>query len=273
MNASVTLKGIQATASNLPLPDVSTWFAWYYQRNIDYSAGSLVSSGETVATTYIQDVSIAGNAYFEIESQEITASNLPLPDDSTWHDWYYERNLDYQADSLVVCSHIVATTYIQEVSTTGDAYSTVKSTQISTEFDSIFGNGDAKYEIDSVNLLSEFGEVTASAITHVSAEVSIDGILLEINQGNVSASALNEEIIQLSGNPKRYAANEFKYAKVEIAGISTKISTGAVKAIGSISISARANVQSVGIKSEVPTIYAEGVKWITEDELMTLLAA
>ena len=214
MNASITLTGIQLTASNLPLPDVSTWFAWYYQRNIDYSAGSLVSSGDIVATTYIQDVF-----------------------------------------------------------STGNAYSTIDSTEISSEFSSVFGRGDAQYGIEGVALESEPGEVIASAITSISADVSIEGILLEINQGNVSASALNEEIIQLSGNPKRYAANEFKYAKVKIDGISTKISTGAVKAIGSVSISARANVQSVGIKSEVPTIYAEGVKWITEDELMTLLAA
>lgn len=213
------------------------------------------------------------NATISLSGIRLSASNLPLPDVSTWFSWFYERNLDYSAGSLVSSSNIVATTYIQEVSTAGDAYSTVDSTQISTEFDSILGHGDAQYGIDSVNLLSEFGEVTGSAITPVSAEVSIEGILLWINQGNVSASALNEEIIQLSGNPKRYVANEFKYAKVEIAGISTKISTGAVKAIGSISISARANVQSVGIKSEVPTIYAEGVKWITEDELMTLLAA
>lgn len=203
MNATIALSGIRLSASNLPLPDVSTWFAWYYQRNIDYSAGSLVSSSNIVAITYIQEVSIAGNAYFELESQEITASNLPLPDDSTWHDWYYERNLDYSAQ----------------------------------------------------------------------AQVSITGISLSIDQQNIRVFVENSEILNLSGNTKRYAANEFKYAKVEIAGISTKISTGAVKAIGSISISARANVQSVGIKSEVPTIYAEGVKWITEDELILMMAA
>ncbi len=213
------------------------------------------------------------NATIALSGIRLSASNLPLPDVSTWFAWYYERNLDYQADSFVVCSDIVATTYIQDVHSTGNAYSTVDGTQISAEFDSIFGHGDAQYGIDSVNLLSEFGEVTASAITPVSAEVSIDGILLEINQGNISASILNEEIIQLSGNPKRYAANEFKYAKVEIAGISTKISTGAVKAIGSLSISAKANVQSVGIKSQVPTICAEGIMWITDDELVLMMAA
>ncbi len=273
MNGSITLTGIEVTASNLPLPDVSTWFAWFYERNIDYSAGSLVSSGNIVATTYIQDVSIAGNAYFELESQEITASNLPLPDDSTWHDWYYERNLDYQADSFVVCSDIVATTYIQDVSSAGDALEPIQDIQLISSVGDFQAFSDAQYVIDGIDLTVELGEVSASAVTPVSVEVAIDGILLSILTGNVAATTVNEEIVQFSGNLKRYAANEFKYAKVKIDGISTKISTGAVKAIGSISISARANIQSVGIKSEIPTIYAEGVKWITEDELMTLLAA
>ena len=324
MNASVTLTGIEVTASNLPLPDVSTWFAWYYQRNIDYSAGSLVSSGDIVATTYIQDVFTTGDAYSTTNSTQISTEFGSISAYADAVIVYETTQLDSQSADIFANGDATSSLITIEITSeseaftpAGDANGLVDGTELISEYENIApigtanvqidglfleiqpesiestGNGNssaivdavasfietvqtqasAESQIDSIELIFSFGEVSAFADEPISAEVSINGISLQISAANVVATAISDKVIQLSGNPKRYAANEFKYAKVKIDGISTKISTGAVKAIGSVSISARANVQSVGIKSEVPTIYAEGVKWITEDELMTLLAA
>lgn len=324
MNANITLRGIQLTASNLPLPDVSTWFAWYYQRNIDYSAGSLVSSGDIVATTYIQDVFSTGDAYSTTNSTQISTEFGSISAYADAVIVYETTQLDSQSadifangDATSSLITIEMTSESEAFTPAGDANGLVDGTELISEYENIaligtanvqinglfleiqpesiesIGNGDsnatveavtsfiepvqtqasAERQVNGIELISSFGEVSAFADQPISAEVSINGISLQISAANVVATAVSDEIIQLSGNPKRYVANEFKYAKVTIAGISTKISTGAVKAIGSISISARANVQSVGIKSEVPIIYADGVKWITEDELVLMMAA
>lgn len=324
MNASVTLKGIQATASNLPLPDVSTWFAWYYQRNIDYAAASNTSTDDVAVSSAIQGILSTGTALEPLTDISLISA---LGNVQTIADAFVASETaqsDSQSADIVAIggaisslSTVEITSELEKFTPTGGANGQVDGTELSSEYENIapigtasvqieglfsetqqesiesIGNGDssaivdavasfieqvqteasAESQVDSVALISAFGEVSAFVDEPISAEVSINGISLQVLAANVVATAVSDEIIQLSGNPKRYAADEFKYAKVTIAGISTKITTGAVKAIGSISISARANVQSVGIKSEVPTIYAEGVKWITEDELVLMMAA
>ena len=324
MNATIALSGIRLSASNLPLPDVSTWFAWYYQRNIDYAAASNISTDDVAVYSAIQSISSTGTAVEPLTDISLisalgdvqTIANAFVASETAQSD---SQSADIVASGGAISSlnAIEITSESEEFTPTGDANGLVDGTELSSEYENIApigtanvqidgllaetaqesvestGNGNssaivdavtsfiepvqtqasAESQIDSIELISAFGEVSAFANEPISVEVSINGISLQVSAANVVATAVSDEIIQLSGNPKRYAANEFKYAKVEIAGISTKISTGAVKAIGSLSISAKANVQSVGIKSQVPTICAEGIMWITDDELMTLLAA
>ena len=324
MNASVTLTGVEVTASNLPLPDVSTWFSWYYQRNIDYAAASNTSTDDVAVSSAIQSISSTGTAVEPLTDISLisalgdvqTIANAFVASETAQSD---SQSADIVASGGAISSlsAIEMTSESEAFTPTGDANGLVDGTELSSEYENIApigtanvqidgllaetaqesvestGDGNssaivdavasfietvqtqasAESQIDSIELISAFGEVSAFADEPISAEVSINGISLQVSAANVVATAASDEVIQLSGNPKRYAANEFKYAKVKIDGISTKISTGAVKAIGSISISARANIQSVGIKSEVPTIYAEGVKWITEDELVLMMAA
>ena len=119
----------------------------------------------------------------------------------------------------------------------------------------------------------ELGEISVATQDAVNASVQINGIELLSATSNISVKVLNDDILQLSGNPRRYSAAQFKNNVVKIAGINAKITTGRVSALGVISISGTAVLQNVGLYSEVQTVSAEGILSISEDELILLLAA
>jgi hypothetical protein len=213
------------------------------------------------------------NATVTLSGIHLTASNLPLPDVASWFAWYYERNLDFSADANVICSHIVATTYAESVSGSGSAQVLAESIQSDTQISEIDVLADSNQSLVGQDLTVAFGEVIATAVTPVDANVEITGVALVSAAGNVSASAISAEILQLSGNPRRYSATQFKNNTVKISGIRTKITVGRVSALGVISISGTATVENVGLYLEVQTVSAEGILSISEDELILLLAA
>jgi hypothetical protein len=281
MNATVKINGIQVTASNLPLPDVSTWFAWFYERNLDYAASGNIVCSDIVATTYIQDVSAAGNASIEFLNAEsqielgdvlaISESNITL--DELEPLIANTGSLNYIADSNIRTDDLQLITDIQQISAIGDSYKSVEKITTNTEFAQIYANAEANVQISGIYTQSTYGDVSASATEVDDGYVSINGIQTTITLGTITAFVENDEVFQLSGTPRRYSADQFKSASVKISGIGSKIQAESLIAFGVISISAFANVQSVGIYAEVPTIYAEGILSISEDELILLMAA
>jgi hypothetical protein len=213
------------------------------------------------------------NATITLTGIQVTASNLPLPDASTWFDWYYERNLDFAASANTECSAIVTTSEAESISGTGDAFLDLIGNELNSAIAEIDALGDSNQALSGQELALELGEVSATAVTPVDASVQITGVALVSAVGNVSASAISAEILQLSGNPRRYSAAQFKNNVVKIQGIDAKITTGRVSALGVISISGTAVLQNVGLYSEVQTVSAEGILSISEDELILLLAA
>lgn len=213
------------------------------------------------------------NATITLSGIELTASNLPLPDVSTWFDWYYERNLDFAASANTECSAIVTTSEAESISGTGNALSELIGNELNSAISEIDAIADGNQSLVGQDLTVAFGEVIATAVTPVDASVEITGVALVSAVGNVSASAISAEILQLSGNPRRYSAAQFKNNVVKIQGIDAKITTGRVSALGVISISGTAVLQNVGLYSEVQTVSAKGILSISEDELILLLAA
>ena len=213
------------------------------------------------------------NATITLTGIQVTASNLPLPDASTWFDWFYERNLDYSASANIVSSHIVATATAETISGTGSAETFINSIQTDTVVSEIAGLGDGNQALTGQELALELGEISVATQDAVNASVQINGIELLSATSNISVKVLNDDILQLSGNPRRYSAAQFKNNVVKIAGIDAKITTGRVSALGVISISGTAVLQNVGLYSEVQTVSAEGILSISEDELILLLAA
>lgn len=211
------------------------------------------------------------NATITLTGIQLTASNLPLPDIATWFAWFYERNLDFSAEGNTESGHIVATASAEEITGEGSAFVATNSSEISSEFGSISGLGGAESSIAGIELQSVAGDVTASEA--VNGDISLSGIELSITQGNVSASAVSAEILQLSGNPRRYSANQFKNAKIALDGIRAKITSSKLNALGVVSINGSVSLQSVGTYLEVPTISAEGILSISDEEIALLLMA
>jgi hypothetical protein len=196
-----------------------------------------------------------------------------LPDASTWFDWYYERNLDFSAAAQIESGGLETTASIEAIEAAGDALSELIGNELNSAISEIDALADGNQLLVGQDLTVAFGEVIATAVTPVDASVQITGVALVSAVGNVSASAISAEILQLSGNPRRYSAAQFKNNVVKIAGIDAKITTGRVSALGVISISGTAVLQNVGLYSEVQTVLAEGILSISEDELILLLAA
>ena len=213
------------------------------------------------------------NATITLTGIQVTASNLPLPDASTWFDWYYERNLDFAASANTECSAIVTTSEAESISGTGDAFLELIGNELNSEISEIDALADGNQSLVGQDLTAELGEIIVSVTSQINASVEITGVALVSAVGNVSASAISSEILQLSGNPRRYSATQFKNNVVKIQGIGAKITTGRVSALGVISISGTAVLQNVGLYSEVQTVSAEGILSISEDELILLLAA
>lgn len=258
MNASVKLNGVQVTASNLPLPDSSTWFSWYYERTLDYSAGATVSSGYIVATTDVETVSALISASKELQGIELN-SNF--------------NEIQYFADANNLISGISSAFQQQDPFILADGFVESDNIYIQSDLEQAQAFGGAENQINGLDLSSSLGEIFAIVETETSVEILINGIESEISVGNVTASSVSEEPIQLSGNPRRYSVDQFKSATVKIAGIETKISINPVKAFGVVSIGAIATIQNVGAYLEVPTLVASGTQWISDEELILMMAA
>ena len=264
-NATVSIAGIQATSS---FESVSAF-------------GSAEIFAESIELdTQISEVSSGGDAQFELDGNnlELTIGNVfglgsaQASTESIQLDTLVsEVSGSGSAESQLDGNSLDLA--IGDVFGLGQAQASAESIQLDTQFSEVFGIGDAKSELSGIIIELTIGEVTATAATSVDASVEITGVLLGSAVGNVSASAISSEILQLSGNPRRYSATQFQNNVVKIAGIGAKITTGTVSALGVISISGTAVLQNVGLYSEVQTVSAEGILSISEDELILLLAA
>jgi hypothetical protein len=213
------------------------------------------------------------NATITLTGIQVTASNLPLPDASTWFDWYYERNLDFAASAQTQTQGLQSDALIETIEAAGDGLSELVGNELNSAIAEIAAIADGNQSLVGQDLTVVLGEVVATAVTPVDASVEITGVALVSAAGNVLANAISSEILQLSGNPRRYSAAQFKNNVVKIAGIDAKITTGRVSALGVVSVSSSVVLQNVGLYSQVQTISAEGILSISEDELILLLAA
>jgi hypothetical protein len=211
------------------------------------------------------------NATVTITGLQLSASNLPLPNVSTWFAWYYERNLDYSADANVICSDIVATSQIDSIEAIGNGLYALNGIEISSEFGSVSSTGDGTGQTSSVQIESQIAEITASE--SLNAQVSLDGVQLAVQFGSVLANVLNPDILKSSAVIRRYSADTFKSARIAVSGITVKIESSNLNALGVISVNGSVSLQNVGLYSQAQTITSEGVLSISEEELVTFLMA
>jgi len=264
-NATVIIAGIQSTSSFQSVSALGSAQVLAESMELDTQVSELSSSGDAQFELDGNNLELTIGNVFGLGSAQASTESIQL--DTLVSEVSGSGSAESQLDgnSLDLA--------IGDVFGLGQAQASAESIQLDTQFSEVFGIGDAKSELSGIIIELTIGEVTATAATSVDASVEITGVLLGSAVGNVSASAISAEILQLSGNPRRYSATQFKNNVVKIQGIGAKITTGTVSALGVISISGTAVLQNVGLYSEVQTVSAEGILSISEDELILLLAA
>ena len=213
MNATVTLTGIQITATNLGLPESADWYAWYEERDLQASGGAVKS--------------------VEGEQEESSQGALVL---------------------------------------SGNALQLVSGQESQSDIGGVQANGDSQTQLQGATAEFSIGTVQTSVITPVSVSVSITGIALNVTLGNVIASEVSAEILRLSGNPIGYSF-ESTNAITKIATIEAKITASKIVALGTIIQNSTVSLQSVGAVMQSPTLEANGVLDISEEELVLFLMA
>ena len=233
--------------------------------SLDLAIGQIVGLGEAQVSiqginlnSEVSEVSSAGDAQFAFDGIEL---------DGTVGDVFALGAAQASAESIQL------DTLFSEVSGSGYGQFQLDGSILDFEIAEIYSAGDGQSELNGIILDLEIGEVTATAESSDDAVISISGIQILSFVGNVATNVLNDEIFQLSGNPKRYSANQFKSGNVKLTGIETKISTGNVKAIGVMSLSVRVALETVGLSARMPTISANGVLSISDEEFLLLMAA
>lgn len=264
-NATVEIAGIQITS---------------YAENVSALGSAEVSAESIELNTQVSEVSSSGNAQFVFDgialngvagdvfglgAAQASAESIQL--DTLVSEVSGSGSAESQLDGNIL------NLAIGEIVGLGEAQVSTQGIELNAEVSEVFSAGDGQFELSGIRVELGIGEVTATAGSSDDAVISISGIQILSFVGNVATNVLNDEIFQLSGNPKRYSANQFKSGNVKLTGIKTKISTGNVKAIGVMSLSARVALESVGLSAQIPTVSANGVLSISDEEFLILMAA
>jgi hypothetical protein len=256
MNATATITGIQLSASNLPLPDVSTWFAWYYERNLDFSADANTASEGAELLSSAEGIDAIGTAIYALNGIEIS---------SEFGSVFGLGNAELSIDGVSVFAEL------QTITASSAAIVQIDGLFLQSIAESITSLGNAKISVSGQRIDSSLGEIFAQGVSD--ALVSISGVQLSINQGNVFASALNPDVVKVSASSGRYSADTFKSAIIAVRGVTVKIEPSNLNALGVISVNGSVSLQNVGLYSQAQTITSEGVLSISEEELVTFLMA
>jgi hypothetical protein len=114
--------------------------------------------------------------------------------------------------------------------------------------------------------------VSATTVIPVSVTVNLSGITATSSVFSLKANAVNDEVLRLSGNPRRYSM-QIQNANLNLQGIAAKMSTSGMSASGTTVISnvVRLNVISAPMVAE--NLTADGILDISEEELTIFLMA
>jgi hypothetical protein len=298
-----TLSGIESKTILGVIQPFSTWYSFFFDpRAIASNAGALSSVDDEQLTSSISDITAGVGANQLINGIELNSSIETIY--SSAEGYIVASGVDLTSsigdvsatigsDELITGEEL--TSEIGLIAVSGDAFNQLLSIDASlyagdintfgdsnlelTGFDLSSNNGLIEFSassnatIDSQELISYVAPVTASTDQQENATIAINGVQAGSNFGFVSAYAENEPVIRPSGRPRRYSVDQVESTSVKISGIQSKIQLGSVKPFGVISISAATMLNSVTVNIEVDSVSADGVLFITEEELMLMMAA
>jgi hypothetical protein len=251
MNATATVSGVELWATNLPLIRTPDWYAFYFDRYIE--------AGSPDTTPLVHGV-------------QMTASNLGLPQSPDWYAWYEERDLQASGGANFALSGEQITGQTSQILAIGAANASFISQSVQSEAQEIDAIGDANRQLSGITGELALAEVSATTVIPVSVTVNLSGITATSSVFSLKANAVNDEVLRLSGNPRRYSM-QIQNANLNLQGIAAKMSTSGMSASGTTVISnvVRLNVISAPMVAE--NLTADGILDISEEELTIFLMA
>lgn len=212
-------------------------------------------------------------------------------------------------NATATVSSVTTTSAFGSVSASGTGNATVSGVALSTTPGSVSASG---VQSPSVTVNNASGTISAATITSSGTEsrtASVSGIALTSSPGSVlgigdgsaiasvsSASTISSargitatgttegikgsrkskkklQQFFLPFNPVAITIETNKDARVSVLGATAYANVGECEASGTVSISAKAKIYSIGTVSDAEVLKARGIKNPTDDELIWLLAA
>ena len=212
------------------------------------------------------------NATVTISGIQVTATNLGLPESSDWYAWYEERDLQATGGATSVLSGEQVTGQTSQISVIGDANVSVIGQSALSEAQESVATGGANEQLSAISGELSVGEVSATAVTPVSVTTVLSGITATSSVFRLKANAVNDEVLRLSGNPRRYSV-QIENANLNLRGIAAKMSTSGLNADGTTVISNVVSLNVISATSNVANIQADGILDISDEEITILLMA
>lgn len=212
------------------------------------------------------------NATITLSGIQLTATNLGLPESSDWYAWYTERDLQATGGAVSALSGEQITSETSQILVIGTANASLISQFAQSEVQEIDATGGANQQLSGISEQFAVGEVSATTVTPVSVTTVLRGITATSSVFSLKANAENDEILRLSGNPRRYSV-QIENANLNLQGIAAKMSASAINASGTTVISnvIRLNVISAPMVAE--NVTADGILDISDEELTIFLMA
>lgn len=199
MNATVTLIGIQITATNLGLPESPDWYAWYNERDTQ-STGSALTIAESLENQSefgtILQLGTANYALFGVNGEIIPANLASFGSANTQFEGL-ESEISAGEVTTNVVTPVSVTTELTGI-TLNSAFGTVRATEQSAEIMRLSGNPrrysvqieNANLNLRGIQAKIEPSGLKAFGTTVISAAVRLTAQNMSVNDGAVTADGV-----------------------------------------------------------------------------------
>lgn len=212
------------------------------------------------------------NATIAVEGLEARAFLLLPPPESAWFSWFFDDRVAIAGGGgTSALSSVDLLADLGVLSATGVALVSLTGQQSAGSLNEPVANGTALLVVSGLEAHTELGEVQAAI--GVNAQVSIAGLSLGSQLGQVTAQTVSPETIVGGSWHKRYPTSIEKSAVATIGGLASIIEAGSIRALGAIQVSGVANLQALRVVTELHSTQATGVLGLSDEEILLLLAA
>ena len=199
MNATITISGVQLTASNLGLPESADWYAWYYERDIIATGGATYSPSVEQTSGGISALSANADANYILESQSAQSyvqesavfgdSNVQI---SAIDDYFSIGNVSATAftpvSASVVLSGITVNSSIYSLNANVENDEVVRLSGNPVRYSQQIANASLK--LSGIRAKIDVNDINASGTVIIDAVIGLNSNVININVHKVVADGI-----------------------------------------------------------------------------------